>query len=126
MILFSYLSVLLLCVGIVLLLGLTPERITGDLTRLIAPEPSLRSKALTAQGRKKTRKLALAFIRIREALTETGKGGQFTMVCAAALFSAHSVRRSGKIPGSSRCETQKNCPGPGPCWRGWPLHHPIA
>lgn len=88
MILFSYLSVLLLCVGIVLLLGLTPERITGDLTRLIAPEPSLRSKALTAQGRKKTRKLALAFIRIREALTETGKGGQFTMVCAAALFSA--------------------------------------
>ena len=88
MILFSFLSALLLCVGIVLLLGLTPERITGDLTRLIAPEPSLRSKALTAQGRKKTRKLALAFIRIREALTDTGKGGQFTMVCAAALFSA--------------------------------------
>ena len=88
MILFSFLSALLLCVGIVLLLRLTPERIANDITRLIAPEPSLRSKALTAQRRKKTRKLALAFIRIREALVDTGKGGQFTMVCAAALFSA--------------------------------------
>ena len=90
MILFPFLSVLLLCVGIVLLLRLTPERITSDITRLIAPNPSLRNKALTAQGRKKSRKLTEKFIRIREALTDTGKGGQFTMVCAAALFSAIS------------------------------------
>ena len=39
--------------GIILLLGLTPERIARDISRLLAPAMSLRERALTAQKRRK-------------------------------------------------------------------------
>lgn len=39
--LFSALSALLLAAAVVLLLGLTPERITDDLMRIVAPRQSL-------------------------------------------------------------------------------------
>lgn len=88
MFLFPLLTSLLLGAGIVLLLRLTPERITGDLSRLITPEPSLRDMVRAAQGKKKAGKLAAAFVRVRSAMTDTGKGGRFAMVCAASLFAA--------------------------------------
>ena len=41
---------LLLAVGAVLLLKLTPERITGDLMRFVSPKQTLRDKVLTRKG----------------------------------------------------------------------------
>ena len=52
MIVFSILAALLLSVGIVLLLGLTPERIADDLSRMISPDPSLRDLVQMALGDK--------------------------------------------------------------------------
>lgn len=41
---------LLLAVGAILLLKLTPERITGDLMRFVSPKQTLRDKVLTRKG----------------------------------------------------------------------------
>ena len=48
---------LLLCAGIILLLGLNPEVITNDIMMLISPKQTLRDKVLIAQGRKKSRRI---------------------------------------------------------------------
>lgn len=88
MILFSILSALLMAAAVVLLFGLTPERITDDLMRVIAPKRSLRDKTRIAHHRKKSRRLADALVYIQSALTATGKGGQFTLICALSLFLA--------------------------------------
>lgn len=97
MIVFSILAALLLSAGIVLLLELTPDRIADDLSRMISPDPSLRDIVHMAQGKKKSKKLSVAFNHIRSALTDTGKGGQFALVCAVASVCGHrrrGVRRS--------------------------------
>lgn len=86
MILFSILSALLLIAAVVLLLGLTPERVTDDLMRLIAPKQTLRDRTKIAHNKKKSRRLAAALATIRDALTATSKGGQFTAVCALSLL----------------------------------------
>ncbi len=83
---FVYLICFLMAVvAIVLLLGLTPDRITGDLMQFVSPKQTLRDKVLTAKGKKKSRKLTVELDRIRDALTATGKGGQFAVACAASL-----------------------------------------
>jgi Flp pilus assembly protein TadB len=90
---YSIVSSLLLIGAIILLLSLTPERITNDMMRVIFPEQTLRDKIRIAQGKKKTHKLTVELINIREALIATGKGSQFTIVCATslALFIAGGV-----------------------------------
>lgn len=77
---------LLLAVGAVLLLKLTPERITGDLMRFVSPKQTLRDKVLTRKGKKKSRKITVELRRIKDALEQTGKGNQFAVACAASLF----------------------------------------
>ena len=77
---------LLLAVGAVLLLKLTPERITGDLMRFISPKQTLRDKVLTRKGKKKSRKITVELRRIKDALEQTGKGNQFAVACAASLL----------------------------------------
>lgn len=77
---------LLLAVGAVLLLKLTPERITGDLMRLVSPKQTLRDKVLTRKGKKKSRKITVELRRIKDALEQTGKGNQFAVACAASLL----------------------------------------
>ena len=79
------LSSILLVNSIVLLLDLTPERITSDLERIITPKQSLRNMAKIAQGKKKTHKLSKEFASIRETLETIGKGGQFSVVCTVSL-----------------------------------------
>ena len=86
MILFYILGFLLLCVAIVFLLGLTPERVTDDMVQFLSPKQSLRDKALIAKGKKKSRKLTMEILYIKEALDATGKGSQFTLACAASLL----------------------------------------
>lgn len=77
---------LLLAVGAVLLLKLTPERITGDLMRFVSPKQTLRDKVLTRKGKKKSRKITVELQRIKDALEQTGKGNQFAVACAASLL----------------------------------------
>ena len=86
MILFYLISFLLLCAAIVFLLGLTPERITDDLMKFISPKQTLRDKVLIAKGKKKSRKLTVEVLHIKEALEATGKGAQFTVACAASIL----------------------------------------
>lgn len=77
---------LLLAVGAVLLLKLTPERIIGDLMRFVSPKQTLRDKVLTRKGKKKSRKITVELRRIKDALEQTGKGNQFAVACAASLL----------------------------------------
>lgn len=77
---------LLLAFGAVLLLKLTPERITGDLMRFVSPKQTLRDKVLTRKGKKKSRKITVELRRIKDALEQTGKGNQFAVACAASML----------------------------------------
>lgn len=77
---------LLLTVGIILLLGLTPDSISEDLMKFVSPHQTLRDKALRASGKKKSHKLTVSMNRMRDALEATGKGNQFTVACAASLI----------------------------------------
>lgn len=77
---------LLLAAGAVLLLKLTPERITWDLMRFVSPKQTLRDKVLTRKGKKKSRKITVELRRIKDALEQTGKGNQFAVACAASLL----------------------------------------
>lgn len=77
---------LLIAVGVVLILGLTPDSVTDDLMRFTTPELTLREKVLTAKGKKKSRKMTVELNRIKDALEATGKGSQFALACAASLI----------------------------------------
>lgn len=79
------LSFLLVVSGVVLLLKLTPDQISRDIMSIVSPRQSLRDTIRTVQGRKKKRKLAAELNRIQAALSETGNGGKFALVCASSL-----------------------------------------
>ena len=84
---FVYLICFILAtIGIVCLLGLTPDNITGDIMRISTSEPTLKERVLLAKGKKKSRKLTAALTRIRDALNTTGKGNMFAVSCAASLL----------------------------------------
>lgn len=76
---------LLLCTGIVLLLGLTPEVITDDMMRLISSKQTLRDKVLIAQGRKKSRRITKEIMHIKDALEATDNSKQFPIACVASI-----------------------------------------
>ena len=86
MIVFYILGFLLLCGATVILLELTPERITNDLMKFISPQQTLRDKVLIAKGKKKSKKLTVEILHIKEALDATGKGKQFALACAASIL----------------------------------------
>ena len=77
---------LLVTVGPLFILKLTPEKITNDLMRFVSPKQTLRDKVLAVKGKKKSRKLTVELNRIRDALEQTGKGGQFAIACAASVI----------------------------------------
>lgn len=81
-----FICFLLITVGVIILLRLNPEKITDDLMRFVSPKQTLREKVQTAKGKKRSRKLTVELNRIRDALEQTGKGGQFSIVCAASVF----------------------------------------
>ena len=85
MIVFNLIGFLLISVGIILLLGITPEVVTNDMMKFISPKQTLRDKAQIAKGRKKSRKITKEILHIKEALEVTGKGKQFTIACAASV-----------------------------------------
>ena len=81
----SILSSVLLIFSIVFLLKLSPEQVTDDIMSIITPNDSLRDKARNLRGNKKKHALYKKLIRMKTALTVTGKSNQFTLVCCAAL-----------------------------------------
>jgi len=78
-------SIMLIC-SITLFLDLTPERVTGDIIRLIAPKDSMRERAKALRGNKKKHKLYHTLIKFRTALETTGRSKMFTAVCFASIF----------------------------------------
>lgn len=86
MTLLTILAILLIVLGVAMILKLTPEQVTDDLMRLVSPEQTLRDKARIAQGKKKTRKLSEELRNIQRALTETGNGAKFALICASSLI----------------------------------------
>ena len=85
MTLFYLIPVILLVLAIILLLGLTPDRVTNDIMQLVAPKQSLDDESKTVKGRKKSRKISQFFINTHNALVTTGNGATFTMVCSVSL-----------------------------------------
>ena len=76
---------ILIAIGIIFALGLTPEGLTRDLSPIFNVKRSLRDKSLKAKGKKKTRRMVLEIHRIKTALEETGKDKQFSVACAASV-----------------------------------------
>ena len=77
---------LLLMVGTVFILKLTPDQISEDISAFFDKKQSLRDKALTARGQKRKNKLIAELEKTKRALEETGKEKQFSVACAAALL----------------------------------------
>ena len=85
MIIFPLIASLLLIVAVIFLFGLTPERITDDMMKIISPKQTLRDKVKIAGGKKKSRKISAELKHINDALIATGKGSQFATICAVSL-----------------------------------------
>ncbi len=82
---FSIISSVLLIIAIACFLKLTPEQVSDDIIKVITPNDSLRDKARNMRGNKKKHPLYQKLIRMKTALTVTGKSKQFTLVCCASL-----------------------------------------
>ena len=74
-----------IAVGVVFVFGMTPDSVTNDVMRIFEKEETLREKALKAQGKKRSIKLTAKLIRVRDSLVSSGKSGQFSLACTAAL-----------------------------------------
>ena len=86
MIIIYILSLILFIAAVALLLGLTPERIADDFSRVLTPEQSLSDRAKIAQGKKKSRRISKEFANIKQALMATGNAKKFTVICSMSLF----------------------------------------
>jgi len=82
---FSIISSVLLIIAIVCFLKLTPEQVSDDIISIMTPNDSLRDKARNLRGNKKKHPIYKKLIRMKTALSVTGKSKQFTLVCCASL-----------------------------------------
>ena len=80
-----FLCFVLAAAGIVFAFGITPDSLTNDLAPIFNKKKTLRDKALTARGKKKTRKAIVEIQRIKTALENTGKGKQFSVALAISV-----------------------------------------
>ncbi len=89
----SIIASMFIIVGITLVIGLTPERVTDDLLHIIEPNDSMRDEAIAIRGNKKKDGLYKALIKMKTALENTGKSKQFTLACflSLAFFAAGTV-----------------------------------
>ena len=78
---FSIISSLLLVIGIGILFGLTPERVTTDLLSVITPHDTLREQSRCLRENKKRHSIYEKLMKIKTALTVTGKAKQFSLIC---------------------------------------------
>lgn len=82
---FSVISSVLIIISIVCLFGLTPERVTDDLMKLITPNDTMRDRSRNLRGNKKKHRLYRTLVKMKTALAVMGKSKQFTIVCCASL-----------------------------------------
>ena len=78
---FSIISSLLLVIGIGILFGLTPERVTTDLLSVITPHDTLREQSRSLRENKKRHSIYEKLMKIKTALTVAGKAKQFSLIC---------------------------------------------
>ena len=81
-----FLCFVLAAAGIVFAFGITPDSLTNDLAPIFNKKKTLRDKALTARGKKKTRKAVVEIQKIKTALEDTGKGKQFSVALAISVI----------------------------------------
>lgn len=81
-----FLCFILAAAGIVFAFGITPDSLTNDLAPIFNKKKTLRDKALTARGKKKTRKIVVEIQKIKTALEDTGKGKQFSVALAISVI----------------------------------------
>ena len=77
---------ILLVMGIVWALELTPERINKDLSGFFEKRESLQDMSRVARGKKKQNKIVKELSRIRRILTETGKEKNFSVALTLSLI----------------------------------------
>ena len=85
MTIFYIIGFLLLCIGIVITLHLTPSQIGTDFEALISGSQSLRKRAQSARGHYRKSKLITFLDKIKNALDDTGKGKYFGIACSVSL-----------------------------------------
>ena len=81
----SIIASVFIIVGIALVMGLTPERVTDDLLHIIEPNDSMRDEAIAIRGNKKKHGLYKTLVKMKNALEVTGKSKQFTLACFLSL-----------------------------------------
>ena len=81
----SIIASVFIIVGIALVMGLTPERVTDDLLHIIEPNDSMRDEAIAIRGNKKKHGLYKTLFKMKNALEITGKSKQFTLACFLSL-----------------------------------------
>lgn len=77
---------ILLVMGIIRVLELTPERINKDLSGFFEKRESLQDMSRVARGKKKQNKIVKELSRIRRILTETGKEKNFSVALTLSLI----------------------------------------
>ena len=77
---------ILLVMGIVRVLELTPERINKDISGFFEKRESLQDMSRVARGKKKQNKIVKELSRIRRILTETGKEKNFSVALTLSLI----------------------------------------
>ena len=82
---FSVIASVFVIISVVCLLGLTPEQVTDDLMKVITPNDTMRDKSRNLRGNKKKHRLYRTLLKMKSALSATGKSKQFTVVCCASL-----------------------------------------
>lgn len=90
---FSIIASVLFIVAIAMFAGLTPERITDDLIRIITPKDSLRDEARAVRGNRKRNGVYKTLMKMKTALSATGKSRQFSLICflSIVLFAAGAL-----------------------------------
>jgi Flp pilus assembly protein TadB len=79
-------SALLMSVGVVILLGLTPEQVANDVLKIVYKEQSLQYKVRIAGGKKKPSKIRAMLIEIQNALKSTHSENKFTLFCVVSIL----------------------------------------
>ena len=81
----SILGLTLYVLAIILILDLSPRRVTEDLLQIITPHQTLHERIKAIRGGKRNKGIYYKLMAMKQALEATGKHKQFTFICFASL-----------------------------------------
>ena len=81
----SVLGLLLFLLAIVLILDLTPRRVTDDLLQLITPHQTLYERVKAIRGGKRKKGIYYKLMAMKHTLESNGKHRQFAVICTASI-----------------------------------------